>query len=331
MKKILMIATGGTIACKETPQGLVPGLSGEELLEFVPEAKEICELETIDLFSVDSTNVTPAHWLEIARTIRAHYDDFDGFLVTHGTDTMAYTAAGLSYLVQGNEKPIVITGAQLPINNTLTDAKANLYDSLLYAADDASRDTVLVFGGVAIAGTRATKRRTFSARAFVSVNLPEVAALRHGNVVRSVQPLGASTGSVRFFDRLDARVGVLKLTPGMDPNVLRMLMPAYDALVVEGFGLGGIPSAEGYREAIFEWLDSGRMLVAASQAFEEGFDMGIYEVGRAYVERGGMLMAGDMSCEAMVAKLMWVLGQTRDRSEVERLFTQPVNHDRLMR
>ncbi len=331
MKNILMIATGGTIACKETPDGLVPGLSGDQLLEFVPDEKKLCKLETVDLFRVDSTNVTPSHWIEIARVIRENYERYDGFLVTHGTDTMSYTAAGLSYLIQGNDKPIAITGSQLPINNTCTDATLNLRDSLLYLVDDDSRDTTLVFGGVAIAGTRATKRRTFSLRAFESVNLPVVAEMLHGTVRRSVTALGKTEGDVRFYDKLDTRVGILKLVPGMDARVLKALMPYLDAVIIEGFGLGGIPSSPDWLDAVFEWLDSGRIIVATSQAFEEGFDMGVYEVGHAYVQRGGMLMAGDMACEALVAKTMWALGQTRGFHEVEKLFYHPVNHDRIMR
>ncbi|MBO4365444.1 MAG: asparaginase [Eggerthellaceae bacterium] len=330
MKRILMIATGGTIACVETESGLVPGLSGEELLGYVPEAAGLCQLGTQDLFDLDSTNVEPKHWLAIAHAIADAYDRYDGFLVTHGTDTMAYTAAGLSYLVQGSPKPIVLTGAQLPISNALTDAKRNLYDSLLYLADDDSRDVSLVFGGAVIAGTRASKRRTASPNAFESVNFPNLATLRRGQVLRTGTLKGQTVGPLRMYDQLDTRVQLLKLVPGMDPGVFDALAPYCDALVVEGFGLGGIPSTPAYRRAVFDWLDSGRIMVAASQTFEEGFDMSVYEVGRAYVERGGMLMSGDMTCEAMVAKLMWALGQTRDRAEVERLFLRTVNHDRLM-
>ena len=330
MKKILMIATGGTIACVQTDSGLVPGLSGEELFSYVPEAAGLCQLDTIDLFDVDSTNVTPQHWLAIARAIADAFDRYDGFLVTHGTDTLAYTAAGLSYLVQGSPKPIVVTGAQLPINSTFTDAKRNLYDSLLYAVDDGSRDVCVVFGGMVIAGTRANKRRTASANAFESVNFPCLAMLRRGRVLATGTLPGETEGPLRMYDHLNTRVQVLKLVPGMDPAVMASLAPHCDALIVEGFGLGGIPSTPEYRKAVFDWLDSGRIMVAASQTFEEGFDMSIYEVGRAYVEHGGMLMSGDMTCEAMVAKLMWALGQSQDITEVERLFLRPVNHDRLM-
>ncbi len=331
MKRVLMIATGGTIASVDKGDGLVPGLSAEELVGYVPQIADVCHLECLQLCNVDSTNVAPTHWLNIAAAIAENYQDYDAFLVTHGTDTMAYTAAGLSYLVQGNEKPIVITGSQLPMDNTFTDAKSNLFHSVLYAVDDASRDTSLVFAGKVIAGTRATKRRTASPEGFVSVNLPELAVVRRNKVVRTGMFDGETESGLRIYDKLNERVFVLKLVPGMDPAVFDALKPQFDAIIVESFGVGGIPDNPAYREAIFSWLDSGRAMVVTSQAFEEGFDMSIYQVGRAYLEHGGLLMAGDMTTEALVAKTMWVLGQTRDFSEMEQLFYRPVNHDRLMR
>lgn len=328
MKKVLLIATGGTIACVQTDRGLIPGLSGEELLAFVPEVAGLCRLDTLELFDVDSTNVGPDHWLAIARAIVNAYDGYDAFVVTHGTDTMAYTAAALSYLVQGSAKPIVLTGSQLPMSDAHTDAKLNLLHSLLYVTDDSSRDVVLVFGGMAIAGTRATKRRTRSARGFESVNFPALATFADGGVLRAEASPASASGPLRAYDALNRRVLTLKLVPGCDPSVFEALAPHCDALVVEGFGMGGIPSAPGYREAIFGWLDSGRMMVAASQAPEEGFDPSVYEVGHAYVECGGLLVSGDMTTEAVVTKIMWVLGQTCDRDEAVRLFNGPVNHDR---
>lgn len=330
MKSVLLIATGGTIACVQTDRGLVPGLSGEELLAFMPEAAGLCHLETLDLFNVDSTNVGPDHWLAIARAIAGAYDEHDAFVITHGTDTMAYTAAALSYLVQGSAKPIVLTGSQWPMGDVHTDAKLNLSHSLLYATDDSSHDVALVFGGMAIAGTRATKRRTRSARGFESINFPVLAAFGDGEVLWADAEPASAPGPLRTYDALDGRVLTLKLVPGCDPSVFEALAPCCDALVVEGFGMGGIPSASGYREAVLDWLDSGRMMVAASQAPEGGFDPSVYGVGRAYVEHGGLLVSGDMTTEAVVTKIMWALGQAHDRDEVARLFNEPVNHDRTV-
>lgn len=328
VKKVLMIATGGTIACVQTNAGLAPGISAEELLACVPEAKGLCHVDTRELFAADSTNIGPQHWLGIAHAIVAAYDDYDAFVVTHGTDTMAYSAAALSYLVQGSVKPIVFTGSQLPMSDVFTDAKTNLFHSLLYAVDDESHDVALVFGGIAIAGTRASKRRTISSRAFESVNFPELATFCQGSVVRSGALPQTAPKAMRTFDALNDRVVVLKLVPGCDASIFGALAPCYDAVIVEGFGLGGIPDTRAYRDAVFDWLDSGRLMVMASQAPEEGIDWGRYEVSHAYAQRGGMLVAGDMTTEAVVAKTMWVLGRASDPERVACLFNQPVNHDR---
>ena len=185
MKRILLIATGGTIASAEDGRGLSPALSGEELAACVPEVRGLCDLDTLQLMNIDSTNMRPADWLRIARAIADRYADFDGFLVLHGTDTMAYTAAALSYLIPTSAKPIVLTGSQRPMTSSFTDAKLNLYQSLLYATDDLSRDVSIVFGGIAIAGTRARKQRTMSANAFTSVNFPPLAYIRNDHIVRA--------------------------------------------------------------------------------------------------------------------------------------------------
>ena len=155
MKHILLIATGGTIASKYTENGLAPQISAEEIISYVPAAKEFCTIDTEAPFSLDSTNVERSHWLTLAKLIEKKYEYYDGFVICHGTDTMAYTAAALSYLIQNNRKPIVITGAQKPIDLAITDARSNLLDSLRFASHDRAHGVSIVFGGQVIAGTRA--------------------------------------------------------------------------------------------------------------------------------------------------------------------------------
>ena len=330
MKRILIIATGGTIASTADGRGLSPTLTGRELAEQVPLIDGLCDLDFVQPMNIDSTNMMPADWLEMARIIRENYGSYDGFVILHGTDTMAYTAAALSYLVQGSDKPIVLTGSQQPMANPFTDAKLNLYQSLVYALDSASCDVSVVFGGKAIAGTRAHKQRTMSVNAFTSVNFPALAVLRGERIVRAMGVPEKAAAAPTFFDALDERVCVLKLTPGLSPQIFETLKPAYDAVVLETFGIGGIPERAGasYERAIFDWIDSGRTVVITTQVPEEGVDLGIYEVGRAYAEHPGILRAADMTTEAIVAKTMWALAQTRDADELSRLFTTPVNHDR---
>lgn len=352
MKHILLIATGGTIASAEDGNGLSPALTGEELARSVPEIEGLCELDIVQPMNIDSTNMRPADWLRIAEVIRENYDTHDGFVVLHGTDTMSYTAAALSYLIQDSPKPIVLTGSQQPMGNPFTDAKINLYQSLVYAVSDRSRDVSIVFGGYAIAGTRARKQRTMSFNAFNSINYPVLAYLRQDKIICSgsaavsagpaecdcagdgaARDADGALDEPRFYNELNSRVCALKLTPGLTPDIFRLLKPDYDAVILETFGMGGVPErgADGasYQEAIFDWVDSGRTVVMTTQVPEEGLDLGVYEVGRAYAEHPGILKGGDMTTEALVAKTMWALGQTRDADELQRLFYRPINHDRV--
>ena len=334
MKRIQLIATGGTIASTEDGSGLSPALTGKELAQSVPEIAGLCELDIVQPMNIDSTNMRPSDWMRIRDVIAHGYADHDGFVILHGTDTMSYTAAALSYLIQDSPKPIVLTGSQKPMANPFTDAKLNLYQSLLYALDERSHDVSIVFGGVAIAGTRARKQRTMSFNAFISVNYPPIAYIRNDRIVRNgLHGVGNTERVPRFYDKLDPRVSVLKLTPGLDPSIFEALKASNDAVILETFGIGGIPEAgesgASYQKAIFDWVDSGRIAVMTTQVPEEGLDLGVYEVGRAYADHPGILRGDDMTTETLVAKTMWALGQTRDAACVQELFYRQVNHDRL--
>ena len=335
MKRILLIATGGTIASSEDGNGLSPTLTGQQLAQAVPEISAVANVDVQQLMNIDSTNMRPADWVRIAQAIGRAYNAYDGFVVLHGTDTMAYTAAALSYLVQHSPKPIVLTGSQKPMANPFTDAKLNLYQSLLYAVDDRASDVSVVFGGHVIAGTRARKQRTMSFNAFTSVNFPPLAYVRNDRVVRSGgvgTPVQAGSQPI-FYNALNPRVITMRLVPGLDPAVFEALKPAADGIILETFGIGGIPeygvNGPSYQQAIFDWVDSGRTVVMTTQVPEEGLDLGVYEVGRAYAEHPGILKGDDMTIEALVAKTMWVLGQTREPKKVRELFYAQVNHDRL--
>ena len=206
MKKILLIATGGTIASKYTDKGLSPQISAEELLSYVPEAREFCEIDHIQPFNLDSTNVCSRQWTQLAELIEKKYEYYDGFVICHGTDTMAYTAAALSYLIQNNLKPIVVTGAQKPIDLAITDARANLLDSLRFASHPKAHGTNIVFGGSVIAGTRAKKERSKSYNAFSSINYPDIAVIQDRRIVFYIDDKNHITDRIRFYHKLDDRV-----------------------------------------------------------------------------------------------------------------------------
>ena len=326
MKKILMIGTGGTIASEKTPSGLTPELTTEQLLSFIPGIAALCHVDCLQLYSLDSTNIRPEHWLGIAAAIRDRYDDYDGFVIAHGTDTMAYTAAALSYLVQGSPKPIVLTGAQKPIWFDGTDSKRNLTDAFLYACRGCG-GVQIVFNGKVILGTRARKTCSKSFHAFSSVNYPDLAVVQDGHLLQYMRC--ACYPRPLFYDTLDSRVGLLKLIPGTSSELIDFMLDRHDGLIIESFGVGGLPGGE-QGEMFAElrrWCDSGRLAVFTTQVPHEGCDLAVYEVGRAVGELPGVLEAHDMTPEAVAVKLMWALGQTDDREKAARLFETPIEYD----
>ena len=326
MKKVLLIGTGGTIASQVTHNGLAPELTTEQLLEHIPEISKICEVDCVQLLNLDSTDIGPEHWQMMAQCIRKHYNAYDGFVLTHGTDTMAYTAAALSYLIQGSPKPIVLTGAQKPIGFDNTDSKINLLDAFRCASEDLPGVSI-VFSNKVILGTRARKTRSKSFRAFSSINFPDLGVLRDGVLMRYIrQDCGAYP---MFYENLNTKVALMKLTPGADRALADFLLERNDALIIESFGVGGVPQAGGFYDCIREWMEKGKTVVLTTQVANEGSDLGVYHVGYHLKSDLRVLEAYDMTTEAVVAKLMWILGQTRDRGEVERLFYTPVARDIL--
>ena len=330
MKKILMLATGGTIASMESGQGLTPAITSEEILSHVPAVGELCRVEAVQLMNLDSTNVGPAHWLEMAVAIRERYDSYDGFVITHGTDTMAYTAAALSYLIQDSPKPIVITGSQKSIALNDTDARRNLFDSFLYAADRESHDVSLVFDGKVILGTRARKERSKSFNAFSCVDYPERAVIRDGRLIRYLAPRAYAYGAEpTFYDKLEDKVLLLTLIPGMGADALGLLKDSYQAVILQSFGVGGLPGGGSgpLAQAVEEWLSAGKTIVVMTQVPYEGSDMSVYQVGQQVKERFQLMEAYNMTLEAAATKLMWVLGQTSDPARIRELFYKPVQSD----
>ncbi len=324
-----MLATGGTIASASTQTGLTPLLTSEDVLQYLNDIDRICEVEAIQLCNLDSTNISQEHWLMMAKAIKDSYDKYDGFVITHGTDTMAYTASALSYLIQHSPKPIVITGSQKPINMEISDSRVNLYASFLYASSDYASGVQILFDGKVILGTRARKTHSKSFHAFSSINYPFLALIQDDKILQYIA--GKEEGTPVFYDKLNAKVGLLKLIPGMDSDVLNFLLEKNDAVIIESYGVGGIPSLEKYHyyEVIEKWMELGRTIVMTTQVPNEGSDMNIYKVGQKLKRHFNILEAYDMTTEAVVTKLMWILGQTNEPSEIRRLFYTTISNDLL--
>ena len=328
MRNILILTTGGTIASVQSPDGLVPGMSSEQLRNHLPQIGSDIAIDIKELFHIDSTDMTAAHWIKIIDAIRDNYDIYDGFVICHGTDTMAYTAAVLSYMIQNSEKPIVLTGAQKPIGFEITDAKSNLQDSILYAADSLSHGVQIVFAGKVIAGTHARKVRSMSFLAFESINLPVIAEINNGHIIRYLNI--PSNGRVQFYDSINPNVFLLKLTPSMSPDLIPEIFSIYDAVVIESFGAGGIPASieNTLLTELSKYRPEERILAMTTQVTYEGSHINTYAVGRRIADSFKILEARDMTLETIIAKLMWILGNSnRSWSDIEQRFYTPVAMD----
>lgn len=329
MKKILLLGTGGTIASADAGDGLTPGMDGADFLRYVPAIKDLCQVDCLQVCNIDSTNMTPRRWTQLAQAVEKHYDAYDGFVISHGTDTMAYTAAALSYLIQGAAKPIILTGAQKPISFDSTDSKVNLTDAFLCACSDTLHGVMIVFNGKVIQGTRACKTRSKSYEAFSSINYPYLAVLQDGCILQYIE--NACRPEPVFYDRLDDRVALLKLIPGTRAELASWMLAHNDALILESFGVGGIPSYDGndFLSVLEAGIRAGKTVVLTTQVQNEGSNVGVYQVGHKIRECPQVLEAFDMTTEAIAGKLMWILGQTRAPETIHRLFYTPVANDIL--
>lgn len=328
-KRILLICTGGTIASTLKNEGYAPGLTDSDILEYIPSVQEFCDVDTVQVCNIDSTNMTPGHWSVVVREIKRNYETYDGFVILHGTDTMAYTAAALSYMVQNSDKPIVLTGSQKPICLEITDAKTNLIDSIRYACAESSSGVQIVFNHCVIAGTRGKKTHAHSYAAFSSVNFPELAAIREDKIFRYISPIHFEE-PVEFTEELHDSIAVLKLIPGTKPEMLEFLFKYYDCLVIEGFGVGGIPETlkDEFYKQMNHWVSEGKIVVIATQVVNEGSNMEVYEVGLKVKKDFNLIEAYDMTLEATVTKLMYLMKKYgRDYKSIRQEFYKPINFD----
>ena len=308
MKRIVLLATGGTIACRQTPDGLSPALRACQILESLPQRRDV-DLIPRDVFSMDSSNIQPEEWSVLAYAVHAAMleEDVDGVVITHGTDTMGYTAAALSYMLQGQTKPVILTGSQLPLGAPLSDAETNL-SCAIEAACKGVPGTYVCFARKLIHGTRAVKTHTMSFDAFASVNR-SLAGIIDSEGVRFMRPQRI-TGPYQFRPEVDSRVFLLKLVPGTQPDVLDFVSKAgYRGLVIEAFGVGGLHYI---RRNLVEKLrmlrERGVRILVLTQCMYEKADLSIYEVGTQLLKTD-VISGQDLTTEAAVTKLMWALAQ----------------------
>lgn len=323
MKKILFIATGGTIACEETAAGLAPEASAAQLIAVLPQLKELCDISAMQLFNLDSTNMSPREWTELAVEIQRNYSDYDGFVIAHGTDTLAYAAAALSCLIQSSAKPIVLTGSQLPMGADGSDAPRNLFDAFLTACSELCGIAV-VFNGRIIDGRCAKKLHTRDFDAFRSIGREDIGSVKDGRVTLfeeqdvDVAPI--------FFTRMDSAVSVVKLIPGLDPMILDFAAQRGRAVIIEGFGTGGFPDYgnKEFEQKIAELALSGVIIIMTTQVLEGGCDMSLYEVGREAQKKYRVIEAKRMTTELAAMKAMWALAFAYSAEDFSALFEREI-------
>jgi len=324
MKKIVLLTTGGTIASVESDDGLKPDLTGEDLIEHIPEAAEICELKSEPVLlrgavkGVDSTNIQPDDWVEIAKAAYKGLKNCDGVVITHGTDTMAYTSAMLSFMLTGLDKPVILTGSQRPMSDPSTDAKKNLLDALRTAVEGYP-GIYIVFGGRIIKGTKASKIHTTAIKAFDSINAPVSGKINEKDIVMKY-PLPPGTGGVKLDINILKDVFLLKLIPGINPDIIdKIVSMGCKGIVIEAFGLGGLPNeGRDLLKPIRNAIEKDVLVVAMTQCRNGITDLSDYEVGRKALDTG-IIPVSNMTAEAAVTKLMWALGHTSEPEKVKEM------------
>lgn len=320
MNKLLLLTTGGTIASTPSEDGLRPTAHGAGLLELA--GPLTYDVTVRDLLTLDSSNIQPEEWQLIARTVFEQRGEFDGIVITHGTDTMAYTASMLSFMLPGIDLPVVLTGSQLPIFHPLSDASDNLRTAFAMAASGVA-GVFVAFDRKVLLGCRSVKVRTTGFDAFDSVNLPPIAQVSSDGLVINRALLPVQNEPCALAEQVDHRVALIKLIPGLDPRLLESLSQlGCRGVVLEAFGSGGLAFLRRDLVTVLEHLvECGISVVVCSQCLYERSDMTTYEVGRRALQKG-VIPGGDMTSEAAVTKLMWALANTDSPKAVAALFTQ---------
>ncbi len=319
-KKILLLTTGGTIASMPGGEGLEPHRSGVMERE-LRQLGTYYDITVRDVMCLDSSNIRPEEWQLIARDIFENRIGFDGIVVSHGTDTMAYTASAVTFMLPNIDLPVVFTGSQLPLADMLSDGPENLRTAFAMAASSCP-GVFLAFDRKVMLGCRAVKVRASGFSAFESVNARYAGRVSNLGLVLDRDVLPKRTGQAELRSELSKNVFLLKLTPGLNPAIFDMLAAmGYKGIVIEAFGLGGFNVLNKGLRGIQRAVEDGVSVVVTTQCLYDSADLRVYQVGNRLLDMG-VIQGRDMTSEAAMTKLMWALGQGMEPEQISRLFTR---------
>jgi len=326
---ILMIYTGGTIGMKQdqTDQTLKP-FNFDQIIDEVPELGKFAF--RIDSFTfnplIDSSDVEPSHWKEIAKIIYGNYDKYDGFVILHGTDTMSYSASALSFIFDGLTKPVVFTGSQLPIGIPRTDGKENLISSVEIASAKDSLGHAIVpevcifFNSLLMRGNRTTKVNSENFNAFMSANSPSLAeaGIKIKYDKKLIRYPHDWDEKPRIFTDLDTSVSILKIHPGITPQVVRNILcgPETRAVIIETYGSGNATSKSWFLDIVREAGKMGKVMVNVTQCLSGSVNMDLYATGKT-LKNEGVVSGHDSTTESALGKLFYLLGMSRDNEWIK--------------
>ena len=317
-KRILLLTTGGTIASMPGGEGLEPHRS-DVMERELNQLRTYYDITVRDVMCLDSSNIRPEEWQLIARRIFEDRIGFDGIVVSHGTDTMAYTASAVTYMLPNIDLPVVFTGSQLPLADMLSDGPDNLRTAFAMAASGCC-GVFLAFDRKVMLGCRAVKIRASGFSAFDSINARYAARVSNRGLVIDHSVIPKRTGEAQLRDEISRNVFLLKLTPGLNPAVFDMLAAmGYKGIVVEAFGLGGVNVLHKGLRGIHRAVEDGISVVITTQCLYDSADLQVYQVGNKLLELG-VIQGRDMTSEAAMTKLMWAIGQGMEPEQISALF-----------
>ena len=319
-KKILLLTTGGTIASMPGGEGLEPHRSDVMELE-LEQLRTYSDITVRDVMCLDSSNIRPEEWQTLATSIFENRAGFDGIVVSPGTDTMAYTASAVTFMLPNIDLPVVFTGSQLPLADMLSDGQDNLRTAFAMAASGYP-GVFLAFDRKVMLGCRAVKVPASGFSAFESGNARYAAQVSNRGLVVDSRILPTPTGAGQLKSDVSKNVFLLKLTPGLNPAIFDMLAAmGYKGIVIEAFGLGGINVLHKGLRGIHRAVEDGISVVVTTQCLYDSSDLQVYQVGSRLLELG-VIQGRDMTSEAAMTKLMWAIGQGMDQTQIEHLFAQ---------